>query len=136
MAGALWLATAISFQPKTYFSVQWSAYMIFMVLVGGLGSFEGAILGAVIFFLIEAWFGAAGVWYLIGLGATALLFSLLLPRGIWGALEDRFGIRLLPVGYRLSFAEDPKPVGRARDPDSMRHAAMADESAGVPLDSS
>ena len=49
LAGALWLATATTFQPKTYFSVQWTAYMIFMVLVGGLGTFEGAILGAVIF---------------------------------------------------------------------------------------
>jgi branched-chain amino acid transport system permease protein len=90
MAGALWLATTISFQPKTYFSVQWSAYTIFMALVGGLGTFEGAILGAVIFLLIEAWFGGAGVWYLVGLGATALLCSMFLPRGIWGSLEDRF----------------------------------------------
>ena len=57
MAGALWLATAVTFQPKTYFSVQWTAYMIFMVLVGGIGRFEGAILGAIIFFLIETWFG-------------------------------------------------------------------------------
>ena len=44
LAGALWLANAITFQPKTYFSPQWTAYMIFMALVGGLGSFEGAIL--------------------------------------------------------------------------------------------
>jgi branched-chain amino acid transport system permease protein len=101
VAGALWLATAITFQPKTYFGVQWTAYMIFMVLVGGLGTFEGAILGAVIFFVIEAAFGATGVWYLVGLGATALVFALFLPRGIWGMLEDRFALQLLPVGYRL-----------------------------------
>jgi branched-chain amino acid transport system permease protein len=101
-AGALWLAGAITFQPKTYFSVQWTAYMIFMVLVGGIGTFEGAILGAVLFFLIETWFGAMGVWYLVGLGAAALLFALLLPRGLWGAIESRWGIRLLPVGYRLT----------------------------------
>jgi branched-chain amino acid transport system permease protein len=101
VAGALWLASATSFQPKTYFSVQWTAYMIFMVLVGGIGRFEGAILGAVIFFVIETWFGALGVWYLIGLGVVALLFSLLLPRGLWGEIETRFGISLMPVGYRL-----------------------------------
>jgi branched-chain amino acid transport system permease protein len=100
-AGALWLAGAITFQPKTYFSVQWTAYMIFMVLVGGIGTFEGAILGAVIFFLIETWFGSAGVWYLVGLGGIALVFALALPKGIWGAIEARWGIRLLPVGYRL-----------------------------------
>jgi branched-chain amino acid transport system permease protein len=101
LAGSLWLATALTFQPKAFFSVQWTAYMIFMVLVGGIGTFEGAILGALLFFVIETWFGATGVWYLVGLGATALVFALLLPRGIWGAIERRTGLRLLPVGYRL-----------------------------------
>lgn len=72
-----------------------------MVLVGGLGRFEGAILGAVIFFVIETVFGAMGVWYLIGLGLVALLFSLFLPRGLWGAVEERLGLSLMPVGYRL-----------------------------------
>ena len=97
LAGALWLAQATSFQPKTCFSVQWTAYMIFMVLVGGIGRFEGAILGAVIFFLIETRFAATGVWYLIGLGAVAMLFSLFLPKGLWRA----FDIRLLPIGYTV-----------------------------------
>lgn len=101
LAGALWLASATSFQPKTYFSVQWTAYMIFMVLVGGIGTFEGAILGAILFFLIETWFGGLGVWYLIGLGVVALLFSLFVPKGIWGELERRTGLSLMPVGYRL-----------------------------------
>jgi branched-chain amino acid transport system permease protein len=104
-AGALWLASLISFQPKTYFSVQWTAYMIFMALVGGLGTFEGPIVGAIIFFVIETFFGGSGVWYLVGLGASALLFSLFLPRGLWGAFADRFGLRLMPVGYRLRFIE-------------------------------
>jgi branched-chain amino acid transport system permease protein len=101
-AGALWVATSITFQPKTYFSVQWTAYMIFMVLVGGIGTYEGPILGAILFFAIETLFGATGVTYMIGLGATAMLFALLLPRGIWGEIEQRLGLQLLPVGYRLS----------------------------------
>jgi branched-chain amino acid transport system permease protein len=101
LAGTLWLATFTTFQPRNFFGIQWSAYMIFMVLVGGIGRFEGPILGAVIFFLIEIWFGNAGVWYLIVLGLTALLFSLFLPKGIWGYVEDRFQLFLLPVGYRV-----------------------------------
>ncbi|CAN7320880.1 branched-chain amino acid ABC transporter permease [Pararhizobium sp. LjRoot235] len=101
VAGGLWLASATTFQPKTYFSVQWTAYMIFMVLVGGIGKFEGAILGAMLFFIIETFFGSLGVWYLIGLGATAVIFSLYLPRGLWGEIERRFDLQLLPVGYRL-----------------------------------
>jgi branched-chain amino acid transport system permease protein len=106
LAGSLWVATAITFQPRTYFSPQWTAYMIFMALVGGLGTFEGAIVGAVVFFAIEAWFGAAGVWYLVGLGAAALVFALAFPRGIWGWVEDRTALRLLPVGYRIRFGAE------------------------------
>jgi branched-chain amino acid transport system permease protein len=100
-AGALWLATSVTFQPKTYFSVQWTAYMLFMVLVGGIGTFEGPIIGAVLFFTIETLFGSAGVYYLIGLGVIAVLFALFLQRGIWGAIEKRYGLELLPVGFRL-----------------------------------
>ena len=112
LAGALWVATALTFQPKAYFSPLWTAYMIFMALVGGLGTFEGAILGAVVFFAIEAWFGAAGVWYLVGLGATALVFALALPRGFWGWVEDHSALRLLPIGYRLHSLEH---VGRGSE---------------------
>jgi branched-chain amino acid transport system permease protein len=110
-AGALTLSTLISFQPKTYFSVQWTAYMIFMTLVGGLGTFEGPILGAIIFFAIETLFGGSGVWYLVALGASALLFSLFLPRGIWGTLSARSGTQLMPVGYRLLFRDQSATKG-------------------------
>jgi branched-chain amino acid transport system permease protein len=117
LAGSLWVATAITFQPRTYFSPQWTAYMIFMALVGGLGTFEGAIIGAVVFFAIEAWFGAAGVWYLVGLGAAALVFALAFPRGIWGWVEDRTALRLLPVGYRIHFdVSDARPTEEPKAP--------------------
>jgi branched-chain amino acid transport system permease protein len=100
MAGSLWLATSITFQPKSYFGVEWTAYMIFMALAGGLGTFEEPIIGAIVFFVIQEQFGDSGVWYLVGLGAAAVGFALL-PRGLWGAVEGRFGIQLFPVGYRL-----------------------------------
>lgn len=101
VAGGLWLATSISFQPKTYFSVQWTAYMIFMVLVGGIGTMEGPILGALLFFAVETLWGGQGVLYLIGLGASALLFALFLPKGLWGAVQQRSDVHLLSAGYRV-----------------------------------
>ncbi|HVV92749.1 MAG TPA: branched-chain amino acid ABC transporter permease [Hyphomicrobiales bacterium] len=109
MAGSLYLSYQISFQPKAYFGVNWTAYMIFMALVGGLGTFEGPIVGAIVFFLMERAFGATGVWYLVGLGAVALVFALFLPRGLWGTLEDKTGIRIAPLGYRLRL---PEAAGR------------------------
>jgi branched-chain amino acid transport system permease protein len=109
-AGALWLSTSVTFQPKTYFSPTWTAYMLFMVLVGGIGTYEGPIIGAVLFFTIETLFGGTGVAYLIGLGVIAVLFALVLPRGIWGWVEQRTGLQLLPVGYKLQL-----PGSRLRD---------------------
>ncbi len=105
LAGVLWLSTSVTFQPKTNFGVQWTAYMILMALVGGLGTFEGPILGALLFFLLQDWFGEQGVWYMAGLGAIAILFALFLPRGLWGEIEARYGLKLLPVGYFVRLRE-------------------------------
>jgi branched-chain amino acid transport system permease protein len=107
-AGVLVVANTLFVEPGSVFSVQWSAYMIFMVLVGGLGTFEGPILGAVLLFAIQTTFTQGGPWYLVGLGATATLFALLLPRGLWGAIEERLGLRLFPVGYQIVEARGQK----------------------------
>jgi branched-chain amino acid transport system permease protein len=103
-AGALTLANILFIEPTSIFSVNYSAFMIFMVLVGGLGTFEGPIIGAIVFYVIQKQFGNDGTWYLVGLGATAIAFALLLPRGLWGTLEERTGLRFMPVGYRVQTA--------------------------------
>jgi len=100
-AGALTLVNTLFIQPQSIFGVQFTAYMIFMVLVGGLGTLEGPIIGAVVFYVLQDRFAAYGAWYLIGLGATAVVFALLLPRGLWGVVESRWHIQLLPVGHTL-----------------------------------
>ena len=101
-AGALWLASNTTFQPRAYFGVQWTAYMLFMVLVGGLGRIEGALIGAVLFFMIETFFGAYGAWYLVGLGAVAVVFALFLPRGLWGWISPYLPGEAIPTGYLIT----------------------------------
>lgn len=100
-AGAMTLANTLFIEPTSIFGVDWTAYMIFMVLVGGLGTFEGPIVGALVLFAIQNEWADNGVWYLVGLGATAILFALLVPRGIWGTIEEKFDLQVMPVGYRL-----------------------------------
>jgi branched-chain amino acid transport system permease protein len=99
--GAITIANTLTVTPDSIFSVQWSAFMIFMVLIGGLGTFEGPVLGALVLFGIQQEFSNDGSWYLIGLGAVAIVVTLVFPRGIWGAIVDRYQIRLVPVGYTL-----------------------------------
>jgi branched-chain amino acid transport system permease protein len=121
-AGALIAVNSLRIQPDSIFGVQWSAYMIFMVLLGGLGTYEGAIVGALVFFGIQETFADQGSWYLIGLGVVAIAVALVAPRGLWGTFAARRGIQLMPVGYRLrglpapgapSAPPAPAPVGDA-----------------------
>ena len=100
-AGAITIANTLRVQPDSIFGVQWSAYMIFMVLLGGLGTFEGPVLGALVLFGVQQQFQDQGSWYLVGLGLVAIVVTLLLPRGLWGTVVERFDIRLLPVGYHV-----------------------------------
>ena len=93
-----------------------------LVLVGGLGTFEEPIIGAGIVYLIQAQFGNSGAWYFVGLGATAIAFALFLPDGIWGAIDRRLRLRLLPVGYMLRTLEAPAAVGPGQEADGSEHA--------------
>jgi branched-chain amino acid transport system permease protein len=105
LAGALWLASAITFQPRTSFGVQWSVFMLFMVLVGGIGTFIGPILGALLFFALQEIFGDFGAWYLAGIGIVAILFALCLPRGLVGLWLDRGRDEPLSLRKRLHLGE-------------------------------
>lgn len=102
LAGTLWLASAITFQPRTAFGVQWSVFMLFMVLVGGIGTFIGPILGALLFFALQETFSDFGAWYLAGVGIVAILFALYLPRGLVGLWLDRGRVEPLSMRKRLN----------------------------------
>jgi branched-chain amino acid transport system permease protein len=96
-----WQLSVLPLGPNSVFGINWTARMIFMVLVGGLGTFEGPIIGAVVLYLLQTYVSVSGVWYFVMLGGIAIGFALLLPRGIWGTIQERFNVQLLPVGYRL-----------------------------------
>ena len=90
-----------TFQPRSFFGIQWSAYMIFMVLVGGIGRFEGPILGAIIFFVIETWLGRL-VYGTSSCSASPPYSSRYsCPRALGALSRSRFQVLLLPVGYRV-----------------------------------
>ncbi len=86
-------------QPDAIFSVQWSAYMIFIVVIGGMGYMEGPIFGTIVFFGLQQAFSSYGVWYLVLIGVIAMASVVWLPRGLWGAVAARTDVRLFPVGY-------------------------------------
>jgi branched-chain amino acid transport system permease protein len=100
-AGSLIALTNLRVQPDDIFSVNYSAIMIFIVVVGGLGTIEGPILGAILFFFIQERLRDYGSIYLIILGVVAIVSVLLAPRGLWG-LITRDKVSLFPTRYFIS----------------------------------
>jgi branched-chain amino acid transport system permease protein len=83
------------------FSVQWTAEMAFAVIIGGIGTIEGPILGTIVYMVLQQKLQSYNAWYLIILGVVAVTIALFARRGLWGTLDERFNIRLFPVGYHL-----------------------------------
>jgi branched-chain amino acid transport system permease protein len=98
--GGMLIISSLYTDPGTVFNISYSADMLFMVVIGGLGSMEGPIIGAVVFFAVQQEFAKYGAWYLVAIGAVAIGVVLTAPGGLWGAASRR-GWSLLPVGYRV-----------------------------------
>jgi branched-chain amino acid transport system permease protein len=106
MVGALIFLQRLRISPDAAFSVNdWTAFVIFIVVIGGIGSFEGPILGAIVYFFLRETLAELGPLYLIILGAVAIAVMLFEPRGLWGFVRARWGVQLLPVNLRVVFPE-------------------------------
>ena len=102
LVGALIYMQTARISPDAAFSVTtWTAYVIFIVVIGGIGRLEGPILGVLVFWALQTTFASYGSWYLFALGVIAIVVMIFAPRGLWGLVADRTGLALFPVQRRL-----------------------------------
>jgi branched-chain amino acid transport system permease protein len=101
LIGAVIYANLIRLQPDATFSVNWSAFMIFAVVIGGIGTISGPIVGTLVYFALQQYLADLGPLYLIVLGAVAVLVMLRAPKGLWGLVLDRWDLRFFPVEIRV-----------------------------------
>ena len=107
-AGSILFLQKLRISPDAGFSVQdWTAFVIFTVVIGGLGSIEGPILGVALFFVLRSLLSNYGAWYLILLGVIATVVMLTAPKGLWGLVQSRTGLELFPLRRRLVRAGRP-----------------------------
>jgi branched-chain amino acid transport system permease protein len=107
LAGALIALSTLGVTPGSIYSVNWTAAMIFIVVVGGIGTIEGPLVGAVLYWVLQQALAPLGTWYLVVLGAVAALVVLVAPRGLWGLVAGRY--QLFPT-RRLVVAATAAPT--------------------------
>lgn len=102
MIGALIFLQKLRISPDTAFNVNdWTAFVIFITVIGGIGRIEGPIIGTVIFFLLRQALAELGSLYLLMMGAVAIVVMLWAPKGIWGLIVERLGWQALPLQRHL-----------------------------------
>jgi len=102
MIGALIYLQKARISPDAAFSVlDWTAYVIFITVIGGIGTIEGPMIGAVIFYLMQRYLADFGAWYLILLGALGIFVMLFAPKGLWGFVSERYNLTLFATRRRL-----------------------------------
>jgi branched-chain amino acid transport system permease protein len=100
--GGLIFLQKLRISPDAAFSVNdWTAFVIFIVVIGGIGTLEGPILGTLLFFALRETLADFGTVYLIALGVMAIVVMLKAPKGVWGLIRDRFDLELFPLSYRV-----------------------------------
>lgn len=109
LTGALIYVQKARISPDAAFSVpDWTAYVIFIVVIGGIGTIEGPIVGVIVFYILQNLLADYGSLYLLFLGLLGILIMLFAPRGLWGVFASRSGIQLFPIRRMLAARTDTK----------------------------
>jgi branched-chain amino acid transport system permease protein len=95
-AGILYLNT-IFIQPFEAFGIGWTVKLLFIVIIGGIGTIEGPIVGAIIFVLLQQLLSEYVGYNLIILGTIAIAVIFFAPKGTMGTLLEKFDIGILPI---------------------------------------
>jgi len=106
IVGAVIFLQKLRISPDAAFSVNdWTAFVIFITVIGGIGRIEGPIVGTVVFFVLRQTLADLGTIYLMMLGLVAIVIMLAAPKGIWGLIVERFGWQLFPLERRVLFED-------------------------------
>jgi branched-chain amino acid transport system permease protein len=113
MIGALIFFQRLRISPDAAFSVNdWTAFVIFITVIGGIGRIEGPIIGTIVFFALRQTLADLGTIYLLMLGVVAILVMLTAPKGIWGLIVERFGWQIFPLERTVIL--DDRSAGRGK----------------------
>ncbi|MTH33677.1 branched-chain amino acid ABC transporter permease [Paracoccus limosus] len=94
--------------PGAAFSLlDWTAFVIFIVVIGGIGTLPGPVIGVLVFYGLERLLADYGTVYLIVLGLIGIAIMLFARRGLWGGFVQRTGLDPLPLSHAAPAAPAP-----------------------------
>ena len=93
-AGVLYVFQ-IFIQPYKAFAIDWTVILVFIVIIGGIGTIEGPIVGSFLYVLLTQWLADYGHTSMLILGMIAITIMLVAPKGIMGTIQEKTGFTIL-----------------------------------------
>ncbi|MBW6419658.1 branched-chain amino acid ABC transporter permease [Celeribacter sp. PS-C1] len=101
LCGALLFIQITRVSPDAAFSVvDWTAFVIFITVIGGIGTLPGPVVGVLVFYILQRVLADYGTVYLIVLGLIGIVIMLFARKGLWGMFTEKTGIELLPLRHK------------------------------------
>ena len=94
LCGGLFALQKGSVLPSSSFGIDWTVAMVFIVILGGVGTMAGPILGGIIYVILSEFLAHFPGWSNIILGAIAILVIIFLPDGIIGTLQKKLNFEI------------------------------------------
>ncbi|OFW55603.1 MAG: hypothetical protein A2133_09600 [Actinobacteria bacterium RBG_16_64_13] len=101
LVGAISAIHVLFVQPAAAFNINWTAYLVFITVIGGVGTIEGPIIGTIIYFVLRETTAKYGEWYFIVLGLLAIVVTVWSPRGIYGYIAQKTNFYVFPLQRKL-----------------------------------
>lgn len=95
LAGGWYFLNNVSIYPASGYGNSWTVAVVFIVIIGGIGTMAGPIVGSVVYIALAEILADYPGWSNIILGLIAILVILFLPDGILGTLQKKFNFEIL-----------------------------------------
>ena len=94
VSGVLYLHN-IFIQPYSAFGIDWTVRLVFITIIGGIGTIEGPIIGSFLYVFLHQWLSEYPSVSLLILGVIAIAVILVMPKGIMGTIQEKLGFEIL-----------------------------------------
>jgi branched-chain amino acid transport system permease protein len=105
MGGSIAYLNKMSVYPNGAFSIDWTIAIVFAVIIGGIGTTIGPIVGALIYVVLFNFLSQFAGYSNIILGVIAIIVILLMPKGIIGTLQNKLHFEILSA-KRINLSQE------------------------------
>ena len=97
IAGVIFYMNKGSIFPSGGFGIDWTVSIVFIAIIGGVGTFAGPIVGSVIYVLLYEFLSKYPGTSNIILGIIAIVVIVVMPDGIVGTLQKKFKFEIMSL---------------------------------------